>query len=90
MIYLMKLASTPESVIVDPFMGSGSTGKAAVAEGFNFIGCDLSAEYVEIARLRIADMVARVEEIEAEAKKQPPLFTLDAPKLKPQQLGMDF
>jgi DNA modification methylase len=39
--------------VLDPFMGSGSTGKAAMLEGFNFIGVDLSAEYIEIARARI-------------------------------------
>jgi DNA modification methylase len=39
---------------VDPFMGSGSTGKAAVLEGFNFIGIEREAEYVEIAKARIA------------------------------------
>lgn len=40
-------------VVLDPFMGSGSTGKAAVLEGLSFIGIDQDAEYVEIARLRI-------------------------------------
>ena len=34
-------------------MGSGTTGCAAVLEGFRFVGCDLEAEYVEIARARI-------------------------------------
>lgn len=79
MRYLCRLVTPPRGVVLDPFMGSGSTGKAAVAEGFSFIGCDLSAEYVEIARLRIADMELRVEEIEAEAQQQPPLFVLGAP-----------
>jgi DNA modification methylase len=40
--------------VLDPFMGSGSTGKACAYEGFDFIGIDQSAEYVEIARARIA------------------------------------
>ena len=39
--------------MLDPFMGSGSTGKAAVLEGFNFVGIDLDPSYVEIARARI-------------------------------------
>jgi len=34
-------------------MGSGSTGKAAMLEGFQFIGCELSPEYMEIAKARI-------------------------------------
>jgi DNA modification methylase len=39
--------------ILPPFMGSGSTGKAAMLEGFQFIGCELSPEYFEIAKARI-------------------------------------
>jgi len=39
--------------VLDPFMGSGSTGKAAVLEGFDFIGIELNPEYSEMARKRI-------------------------------------
>lgn len=53
MAYLCRLVTPPGGVVLDPFMGSGSTGKAAVLEGFNFIGIDLSAEYLAIARARI-------------------------------------
>ena len=53
MRYLCKLVTPPGGIILDPFMGSGSTGKAAVIEGFNFIGIDLNPEYLEIARRRI-------------------------------------
>jgi len=42
------------SVILDPYSGSGTTGIAAALEGFEFIGCELSPEYAEIARARIA------------------------------------
>ena len=42
------------SVILDPYTGSGTTGIAAALEGFGFIGCELSPEYAEIARARIA------------------------------------
>ena len=42
------------SVILDPYTGSGTTGVAATLEGFEFIGCELSPEYAEIARARIA------------------------------------
>jgi site-specific DNA-methyltransferase (adenine-specific) len=41
-------------VVLDPFMGSGSTGKAAMLEGFRFVGVEREAEYVAIARARIA------------------------------------
>lgn len=53
MAYLCRLVTPPGGTVLDPFMGSGSTGKAAVLEGFNFIGIDLSPEYVAIARARI-------------------------------------
>lgn len=53
MRYLCRLVTQPGGLILDPFMGSGSTGKAAVLEGFSFIGIEQSAEYVEIANARI-------------------------------------
>jgi len=53
MAYLCRLVTPPGGVVLDPFMGSGSTGKAAVREGFRFIGCELSPEYLEIAKARI-------------------------------------
>lgn len=54
MQWLCRLVTPPAGIILDPFMGSGSTGVAADREGFSFIGFDLSPEYVEIARRRIA------------------------------------
>jgi site-specific DNA-methyltransferase (adenine-specific) len=59
MRYLCRLVTQPNGVILDPFMGSGSTGKAAMLEGFQFIGCELSPEYMEIAKARIE--AARVQ-----------------------------
>jgi len=53
MRYLCRLITPPNGTILDPFTGSGSTGKAAVLEGFNFIGIEQSAEYIEIAIARI-------------------------------------
>ena len=53
MRYLVRLITPPNGIVLDPFMGSGSTGKACAYEGFDFIGIDQSAEYVEIARARI-------------------------------------
>lgn len=47
----------PEGIVLDPFMGSGSTGVAAKKLGRRFIGFDLSAEYCEIANRRIRDTV---------------------------------
>jgi site-specific DNA-methyltransferase (adenine-specific) len=54
MQWLCRLVTPPAGIILDPFMGSGSTGVAADREGFSFIGFDLSPEYVKIARRRIA------------------------------------
>jgi site-specific DNA-methyltransferase (adenine-specific) len=54
MRYLCRLVTPPGGVVLDPFTGSGSTGKAAVLEGFRFVGIEREAEYVEIARARIA------------------------------------
>jgi len=54
MRYLVRLVTPPGGVVLDPFMGSGSTGKACALEGFAFIGIEREAEYVEIARARIA------------------------------------
>ena len=53
MRYLCRLVTPPGGVVLDPFMGSGSTGKAAILEGFRFIGIEREAEYMEIARARI-------------------------------------
>jgi len=54
MRYLCRLVTPPGGTVLDPFMGSGSTGRGAVLEGFNFIGCEMEAEYAAIARARIA------------------------------------
>lgn len=54
MQWLCRLITPPGGVILDPFMGSGSTGKAAVLEGFQFIGCEREDEYMPIATARIA------------------------------------
>ena len=53
MRYLCRLVTPPKGTVLDPFAGSGSTGKAAVLEGFNFIGIEREAEYVAIAKARI-------------------------------------
>ena len=53
MRYLCRLVTPPGGIVLDPFMGSGSTGKAAVLEGFRFIGIERDPEYFEIAKRRI-------------------------------------
>ena len=54
MAYLCRLVTPPGGTVLDPFMGSGSTGVAAVREGFAFIGIELDPAYLAIARARIA------------------------------------
>jgi site-specific DNA-methyltransferase (adenine-specific) len=53
MKYLIKLITPPNGVVLDPFMGSGSTGKAAVQLGHSFIGIEREKEYFDIAQARI-------------------------------------
>lgn len=53
MRYLVRLVTPAGGTVLDPFCGSGSTGKAAALEGARFIGIEREAEYVEIARARI-------------------------------------
>lgn len=53
MRYLCRLVTPPNGIVLDPFCGSGSTGKAAMLERFSFIGIELNAEYCELARKRI-------------------------------------
>ena len=53
MRYLCRLVTPPGGIVLDPFMGSGSTGKAALLEGFQFIGIEREQQYLDIARARI-------------------------------------
>jgi len=59
MQYLCRLITPPGGIVLDPFMGSGSTGKAAISEGLKFRGIDLDPEYIEIALARIKDQLWR-------------------------------
>ena len=60
MRYLCRLITPPEGLILDPFMGSGSTGIAAHLEGFNFIGIERELEYFEISEQRIKHWAGQV------------------------------
>jgi len=53
MEWLVRLVTPPGGTVLDPFMGSGTTGVAAINQGFNFIGCELMEEYIPIAEGRI-------------------------------------
>jgi site-specific DNA-methyltransferase (adenine-specific) len=73
MAYLCRLVTPPGGVVLDPFMGSGSTGKAAIREGFQFIGCEMSPEYMDIARARIQHEVDKIDAARV-VTPQPDLF----------------
>ena len=61
MRYLCRLVTPVGGTVLDPFMGSGSTGKAAKLEGFGFIGIERELDYFEIAKFRIAVVTAAGE-----------------------------
>jgi len=54
MQYMIRLITPPGGTVLDPFMGSGSTGAACMLEGVQFIGIDITPEYIEIAEKRIS------------------------------------
>ena len=58
MRWLARLVTPPSGIILDPFAGSGTTGVAAIREGFRFIGIEREPAYIEIARKRIAEAAA--------------------------------
>jgi site-specific DNA-methyltransferase (adenine-specific) len=68
MRYLVKLITPPNGIVLDPFTGSGSTGKGAVIEGFTFIGIELDPDYVAIATARIQ------HQIDTKPETEPTLF----------------
>lgn len=54
MRWLCRLVTPPGGIVLDPFLGSGTTGIAALREGLNFIGIERSAEYLPIALARVS------------------------------------
>ena len=70
MEYLIKLVTPPGGVVLDPFTGSGSTGKAAILQGFDFIGIEMTEEYLPIIEGRLKHAEALVAERIKEATNQ--------------------
>jgi site-specific DNA-methyltransferase (adenine-specific) len=62
MEYLIKLVTPPNGTVLDPFTGSGSTGKAAILQGFHFIGIEMTEEYLPIIEGRLKHAEAKVAE----------------------------
>ncbi len=73
MRYLCRLVTPPGGTVLDPFMGSGSTGKAAILEGFNFIGIEREAEYINIAKARL-EAAMNKPSISTSIDDQPDMF----------------
>jgi DNA modification methylase len=75
MEYLCRLVTPPGGIVLDPFMGSGTTGCAAVKLGFQFIGIEREEEYLEIARRRIEFWQgdARADQADDEGQMELPL-----------------
>ena len=74
MRYLCRLITPPNGTVLDPFMGSGTTGIAATQEDFNFIGIEMDEEYIKIANHRISTWVEEKQELIIEQRKQRTLF----------------
>jgi site-specific DNA-methyltransferase (adenine-specific) len=55
MCWLVRLVTPPGGLVLDPFAGSGTTGMAALRQGFQFVGIEQEAEYAKLARERIAE-----------------------------------
>ena len=61
MQYLIRLVTPKGGIVLDPFMGSGSTGKAAIKEGMIFVGIEREDEYYQIAKQRIEHEIKKNE-----------------------------
>lgn len=71
MRYLIRLITPPHGTVLDPFMGSGSTGCAAALEGVSFIGIEREPEYFAIAQQRVAYWGGDVEALEYPPESKP-------------------
>lgn len=71
---LVRLFTNPGDVIFDPFMGSGSTGVAALELGRKFIGVERNPDYFEIAKRRIAEALSKNHLLPLPNDKMPTLF----------------
>jgi site-specific DNA-methyltransferase (adenine-specific) len=73
MRYLVKMITPPSGTVLDPFAGSGSTLIAAALEGFEGLGIEREAEFVEIARQRVEYWRASMDQGD-ETESDLPLF----------------
>ena len=76
---LIQWVSNETDIVLDPFMGSGSTGVACLQTGRKFIGIEIDAEYFETAKTRL----------QAEINKQAEQLHYDQPELEPAEAGAE-
>jgi site-specific DNA-methyltransferase (adenine-specific) len=69
MRWLCRLVTPPGGVVLDPFMGSGSTGIACVQEGFDFVGIEIDPDYHAIAQARIDYALAQARQLALELEQ---------------------
>jgi site-specific DNA-methyltransferase (adenine-specific) len=82
MRYLCRLVTPPGWLILDPFMGSGSTGKGAILEGFRFIGIDREPDYCAISEARLKHAIAQRSQQQGGATRQGVLSFTPPPPTK--------
>lgn len=82
MAYLCKLVTPKNGVIMDPFMGSGTTGVSALCCGFNFIGMELGEDYFDISKTRISCFKLFMEFIETSKTILPKVGSIKKTKKK--------
>ena len=58
---IVRNSSKPGQMVIDPFLGSGTSGVAAVGQGRNFMGCDIDPKFVAIAQARVIDKLVNRE-----------------------------
>jgi site-specific DNA-methyltransferase (adenine-specific) len=88
MKYLTKLVTPKEGTVLDPFMGSGSSGVGALIEDFKFIGMEMEQEYFEIAKQRILHFEEYKELLHTKQEKQVSKKNLIEPSINSENLGI--
>jgi site-specific DNA-methyltransferase (adenine-specific)/site-specific DNA-methyltransferase (cytosine-N4-specific) len=71
--WFIKLFTQPDDVVLDPFLGSGTTAVAAIQLARNYVGVDINPEYVDISRGRVAETQIGLPNIAEEREKYQPL-----------------
>ncbi len=88
MRYLCRLITPPDGLILDPFAGSGSTGKAALLEGFRFVGIEQDPEYLAIAAARVRAAHEQPKQMELLADLPAPAPFIPRPAPSAQQIHL--